>query len=191
MNYSKDELRKITSEEIAALPDGYITSSDNGLLLRVTSLKEFNAARCIMMYCSVKREPDTRAIAKAALSMGKTVAFPFCHRGGIMHARSVRSLDELRPAILGIPAPPETAPAISPSDLELVFVPALAYDKSGYRLGYGGGYYDRYLRDITSFTVGLARERLMKEVLPREPHDIAVECVLTECGIQSGIPKRE
>ena len=185
MSYCKSELRKQITEEIAALPDEYIAASDNGLLLRVTSLKEYITARNIMIYCSVKREPDTRAIANAALAMGKTIAFPYCFRGGIMRAHVVSSLDELRPAMLGIPAPPDTAPVIKPEDLDLVIVPALTYDKSGYRLGYGGGYYDRYLYGIPAFTVGLARSRLLKDKLPREPHDIAVKCLVTECLVEN------
>ena len=182
MNYSKPELRKKMIDAIAALPDDYIAASDNGLLLRMTSLYEFAASRNIMMYYSVKREPDTLRIAEAALSLGKVIAFPFCYRGGIMQARIVNSLSELRPAILGIPAPPDDAPVIAPEELELVITPALTYDRSGHRLGYGGGYYDRYLHGIGAYTVGLARERLITDELPREPHDVAVKCVLTECG---------
>ena len=162
------------------MPDDYVSASDNGLLSQVISMREFSAAGNIMIYCSVEKEPDTREIAEAALSMGKTVAFPLCSRGGIMQARTVQSLRELRPAMLGIPAPPESAPVIRPEELELVIVPALAYDRSGYRLGYGGGYYDRYLSGTTAYTVGLARERLIRDELPREWFDIAVKCLVTE-----------
>ena len=183
MNKLKAELRRQIKEEIAALPGDYISASDNGLLLRITTMTEFSAARNIMIYFSVEKEPDTREIAKNALSTGKTVAFPYCYRGGIMQARIVKSLDELRPAMLGIPAPPVTAPIIEPEYLDLVIVPALTYDRSGYRLGYGGGYYDRYLHELPVYTVGMARERLMKDELPRESHDIAVKCLVTECGI--------
>ena len=176
----KTELRKRVLEEIATLPDSYFADSDARLLLRVTSLSEFVAAKTIMMYCSVKNEPGTLGIAEAALSAGKTVAFPCCYRGGIMEARSVSCLSQLRPAVLGIPAPPGDAPLIASNKLELIIVPALAFDKAGYRLGYGGGYYDRYLRSVNAITVGLARERLIREKLPAEPHDIAVNLVITE-----------
>ena len=97
-----------------------------------------------------------------------------------MEARVVRSLDELAPSMLGIPAPPDTAKLLAPEELDLIFVPALAYDAFGYRIGYGGGYYDRYLHDLSAYTVGLARERLLREILPVEPHDIAVKCVIME-----------
>ena len=180
MNNIKVELRKKIREKIAALPDDYIAASDNGLLLRVTTLKEFIAARNIMIYCSVEREPATWEIIKAAMSMGKTVALPLCYRGGVMDARAISDLADLRPAMLGIPAPPDTAPVIAPEELDLIIVPALMFDMSGYRLGYGGGYYDRYLSGTGAFTVGLARERLITDTLPREPHDIAVKCLVTE-----------
>ena len=180
MIFDKAELRKVLRERIALLPGNYITKSNTALSLRVTLMPEFSVARNIMMYYSVEREPDTLEIAKIALSKGKTVAFPFCYRGGIMQARIVNSLSQLKPAMLGIPAPPENAPVIAPEDLDLVIVPALTYDKDGFRLGYGGGYYDRYLYEINALTIGLARERLIMDRLPRERHDIAVNRVITE-----------
>ena len=165
------------------MPDDYIAASNAGILLRITSLEEYTSARNIMLYHSVGREPDTLELAKAALSAGKTVAFPYCFKGGFMQARIVENLDELRPAMLGIPAPPDTAPVIAPQELDIIIVPALTYDRAGYRLGYGGGYYDRYLSGIPAITVGPARQRLMKYVLPEEPHDIAVKIVATENAV--------
>jgi len=182
---SKTELRRQVTEEIAALPDDYVFGSDKGLFHNATSLKEFLDARNIMIYHSVKREPDTLELAKTALQMGKTVAFPHCIGGGVMHALVVKSLKELEPGMLGIPAPPKTAPLIAPDELDLIFVPALTFDLAGHRLGYGGGYYDRFLSGIPAFTVGMARERLLRRVLTTEPHDIAVKCVITEFGIRN------
>jgi len=176
----KTELRKQIGMEIAALPEDYIADSDWGIFLRVLSLKIFLDARNIMIYHSIKREPDTLEIAKAALFKGKTVAFPYCYKGGIMDARVVDSLDVLKPAMLGIPAPPDTARIIAPEELELIIVPALTYDLTGNRIGYGGGYYDRYLHGIPAMTVGITRERLIRRELPVEQHDIAVKCVVTE-----------
>ena len=176
----KNELRERLRDEISALSDEYIAISDKGLLLNVVSTSEFIAARNIMLYSSIDREPYTHEIAKTALRMGKTVAFPYCYRGGIMHAHIVNSLDDLYPAMLGIPAPRPDSPMIGPGELDFIIVPALTFDGEGFRLGYGGGYYDRYLSGLPAYTVGLARERLIKAELPREPHDIAVKCVTTE-----------
>ena len=179
----KNNLRVQMLDEIASLPDDYIAASDSGIFIQVTTQKEFMEARNIMLYHSVKREPDTLKIAKLAFSMGKTVSFPQCLKNGIMHARAVHSLDELVPAVLGIPAPSETARLIEPSELDLIIVPAITYDRAGYRLGYGGGYYDRYLTVTAAFKLGLARERVIQDELPVEPHDIAVNAVTTELGV--------
>jgi len=177
----KDVLRKRLSEDIALLPVDYLIESNNGIFKRVTELKEFMKARTVMTYYSVKREPDTLKIAKYAMVEGKTVAFPKCYGGGVMEARAVSNFDELKPAVLGIPAPSDNSPVIPHEALDIIIVPALAYDINGYRLGYGGGYYDRYLKGINAFTVGLTRERLMQTGHPVDFHDIAVKCVITEC----------
>ena len=176
----KNELRKILGEEIAALPDDYIAASDEGIFNRVISFRKFLSARNIMIYYSVKKEPATQKIAQTALSLGKTVAFPLCYKGGLMQAHVVSSLSELEPSMLGIPAPHDDAPVLSSEEFDLIIVPALTYDSKGFRLGYGGGYYDRYLRAIPAFTLGITRERLLRDELPVEPHDIPVKCVITE-----------
>ena len=185
LSAQKIKLRNTLRAEIAALPDEYISESNRKLYSQVISLNEFSDARNIMIYHSVEREPDTLLIIKTALSAGKTVSLPYCLRGGIMQARIVHSLSELEPAMLGIPSPTSQAPVIAPDKLDLVIVPALTYDREGYRLGYGGGYYDRFLAGVFAHTVGLARELLIKQKLPREPHDIAVKYVVTEFGISN------
>jgi len=185
MNVQSDKkrLRGQIGAEIEALPETYIAESDNGIFINMVSLGEFTGARKIMIYHSVGREPDTLRIANAALELGKTVAFPYCYRGGIMQAKVAKGLDELLPAMLGIPAPPETAPGISPEEIDLIIVPALTFARSGHRLGYGGGYYDRYLDGLSVTTAGLARQRLLADALPTEPHDIAVGLLITENGV--------
>jgi 5-formyltetrahydrofolate cyclo-ligase len=84
---------------------------------------------------------------------------------------------QLRPGRFGIPEPPEGAPTIE--DPEWAVVPGIAFDRDGFRLGRGGGYYDRWLLGRTIRTVGLCRpERLVPE-LPRDPWDIPVQTVIT------------
>jgi len=176
----KHELRRQVRAMICNLPDDYIVESDSGLYRGVTSLPEFIQAQTVMFYYSVDREPRTLDIVNAAFALGKTVAFPYCYMGGRMEARAVQSLDELVPAMLKIPAPTDASAVIAPEEIDLVIVPALTYDTDGFRLGYGGGYYDRYLSGLRAVTVGLARERLFWDKLPREEHDIPVKCLITE-----------
>jgi len=180
IEHIKSQLRKTVREDIASLPGEYIAHSNEGILRRVLALDEYAKAKHIMLYHSIDREPDTIALARHALKSGKKVAFPFCYKGGIMQAHEVSSLSVMKPAMLGIPAPPENSPVISPELFDLIIVPALSYDKDGYRLGYGGGYYDRYLCNLSAYTVGITRQRLLRNDVPKEPHDVAVHCLVTE-----------
>ena len=180
MSTVKAELRGVVRGQIGELSQEYIDSSNLGIFQNMTALPEFKSAETLMIYYSVDREPDTVRIAARALELGKRVAFPYCCRGGIMDARLVLSLDELKPAMLGIPAPADDAPVIGPDEIDLIIVPALTYDSRGFRLGYGGGYYDRYLPQTRAFMVGVARESLLRDALPHEPHDVSVDCLVTE-----------
>ena len=182
IHVAKAQLRKSIREEISALSDEYITASNNGIIHNVKTLEAFSAARSIFFYYSIEKEPATLELAQFAMALGKTVAFPLCYRDGVMDARIVSSFADFSTtvSVIGIPSPPLSAPIIPPQELDLVFVPALAYDYRGFRLGLGGGYYDRYLSGLSAYTVGLARARIIKDELPAEPHDIPVKCIVSE-----------
>lgn len=101
---------------------------------------------------------------------------------GMMQARAVRSLEELAPAgPYGIPEPPAGAPEVPPQRLALCVLPCLAAAPDGTRLGYGGGYYDRFLPlACNAVKIALCRAVLLEPVLPRECHDVRADFVLTE-----------
>ena len=86
-------------------------------------------------------------------------------------------------SVVPIPEPDAEAPRLEPEDGELILVPALAFDLKGFRLGQGGGYYDRFLSAHALFSVGLARDALLLEEVPREDHDCGVSCLVTESRI--------
>lgn len=101
-------------------------------------------------------------------------AFPRCARLGEMYFHIVKqpSLD-LRPAALGIPAPASELPLVPPAAFDLVLVPGIAFTREGARLGYGGGYYDRYLPRCAKATwVATAYAEQLLATLPTEAHDI-------------------
>lgn len=178
----KKSFRRDVLLEIDSLPPEYIALSDDGLRKNFLSLPEFEKADTIFAYISMGREPDTVHIIKAALAMGKTVALPVSFSGGIMEPRIIHSLSELVPGKFGILSPPDNAPVLKEEDIDLVIVPAVTFDRSGFRLGRGGGYYDRFLARSSAFTVGLGREALIRPV-PLEPHDMSVNCLVTEAGV--------
>lgn len=180
MNPEKKALRKKLIEQSEALPAGYLAESDKGIFEIITNLPEFKNAQTIFSYYSLGWEPDTVRLLQHALLLGKTVALPVCFKGGIMEARAITSLGELSESWYHLMEPLDSTHILQPDALDFIVVPALAFDLEGYRLGRGGGYYDRFLSKTQAFTAGITRERLIYEVLPREAHDIPVRCVVTE-----------
>ena len=104
-----------------------------------------------------------------------------------MSYRAVSSLDELAPAAYGIPEPPEDAPVYDPakdSGSAICFVPGLVYDRMGYRVGYGKGFYDRYLSAFSGCKIGVVYSDYILKSVPRGRFDVKVDILLTEKGVK-------
>jgi 5-formyltetrahydrofolate cyclo-ligase len=180
----KKNLRALRFAAIGALSADYVAKSDAGILANLISLPEFVRAGTIFAYYSVNREPDTRGIIDYALGAGKRVVLPVSLSGGIMKAVEIWDTASLVPGFGGIPEPADTGPEIRREELDFIIVPAVSYSRDGYRLGYGGGYYDRFLPGISAFAAGLAREELLLDAVPVEKHDAAVACLVTEAYVR-------
>ena len=125
---------------------------------------------------------------------GKRLAVPVARPGGRMVAAQIRNPDRdlRRSGLLGIPVPGHPLRRISPDRLDLVVVPGLAFDPSGYRLGRGKGYFDRYLCRIPRRVprVGLAFQFQVVPQVPVDPHDQSVNVVITEKRIYENPHRR-
>lgn len=183
MSEDKKLFRAAVMEKTAALTEEYIQKSNLGIFENFISLDEYKNASVIFAYISEKREPDTVKIITHALSSGKRVALPISRPGGIMEPRLIESLDELVTGMYGIPAPPESSPSVLDADIDLIIVPAVTFASDGYRMGRGGGYYDRFLSSSKAFSVGLGREELIMPV-PVQSHDMRVNCLVTEASVR-------
>lgn len=170
------EKKEALRREAAALP----RMDEPELVERFLALPQLERADTVMLFCGVGRELDTMPVLEELLARGKHAAFPVCLPGRRMEAREVSSPEQLVPGIFGIPAPGEDCPAVDKKDINLVLVPCLMCDREGYRLGYGGGYYDRWLADFEGDTVCICPEERMVECLPRDEFDIPVKLVLTQ-----------
>ncbi len=176
----KAELRKRKGEELAALPESYIKSSDELIAKKLFAMPEYAAAERVFAYYSVGREVSTLEIIEHTLSCGKQLALPVCEAKGKMYFVLVNSLSELKSGRYGIPEPPEDGETVTPTTDDIIIVPALCADKSNNRLGHGAGYYDRFLSQTECFSVCLCRARLLEDELPAEPTDVKVSAVITE-----------
>ncbi len=180
----KKALRKEYSEKRAALDREYKKKLDEKIIDRFMSLATYRYAHTLLLYYPVKGEIDVRRLITSALASGKRVALPRCEsKDSIMHFHYINSLDELCEGRFDIMEPSETAELFTPDNLCgpcAVIIPALAYDRSGYRLGYGKGFYDRYFGRSDISTVGLIYSDFLTDKLPHGRYDIAVDLLVSE-----------
>ena len=140
----------------------------------------YRDAACIFCYVSTSDEIGTAAILEQALTDGKPLCVPLCGKDGSMTARKITALSELRTGHYGILEPSDTAPEIAPENIDLILAPALSCDRKGYRLGYGGGYYDRFLSRTNAVCAALCASQRMSATLPREVFDRRCHYIITE-----------
>lgn len=149
--------------------------------LQASSL--FTQARTVLGTFSTRQEPDLSPLFKA--ESDKVWGFPRCQdRGLIWHAWS--SEDPLQVGAYGIREPHPELPILSPEPVDLILVPAIACDLQGYRLGYGGGFYDRLLSHPAwqaKPTIGIVFESARLAALPVDPWDQPLGMVCTEAGL--------
>lgn len=179
----KRELRKILKALAAGLEPEYCRRADREILERIRSMEEYRKARTVFCYVGTEREIDTMPVILDALGRGKRVGVPKCISRGIMEVYEITGPESLVPGSYGIQEPSESCPLMRPEEIDLALVPCMACTGDGYRLGYGGGYYDRYLGRIKGMRAALCRGRLMRETVPAEEHDIRMDAVISEDGI--------
>ena len=179
---TKAKLRGEIARAVAALPPEYCRAADAAICRHVAEHPLFRSAKTVFCYVGTAREIDTLPILAAALAAGKTLAVPLCTGKGIMEARQIRSLNDLVPGRYGISEPLPACPLVAPEALDLALVPCCSGSRSGLRLGYGGGFYDRYLAMTACPAVMLCRERLVREDIPTERHDRRMDLLITESG---------
>ena len=178
MSEEKSALRLRVRRQISELEERYISSSDRGIMQNVLDLAEFISATRVFAYAAMGRECATAGLIRSAVSAGKAVGLPRAlGRGRMVFARYA---GELATGRYGIPEPPAEAEALLPGRGDALIVPALCCDEAGYRLGQGGGYYDRLLAGCRAVSICLCRERLLRKKIPREWNDLAVDIVVTE-----------
>lgn len=150
---------------------------------RCAALPEFRAARMVHVYVSaVNNEVPTLGLIRILFDDAKTVVVPRCGPGkfSLQHFR-LDSLHALKPSRFGL-LEPECVPGdeVAPAELDIIIVPLLAFDRSGARLGFGGGYYDSLFRCAECPKVGLAYSFQEVSAIPVEPHDEMLDLVVTE-----------
>lgn len=179
----KEDLRTAFLQKRAALSLDEKKILDEKITARLTGLSVFRGASALLLYVPVRGEIDILPLVRAAREAGIRVAFPVCREESRMEFRILEPGAKMVAGKYGIPVPPEGAPLCLPDRRTLCVVPGLAFDRSGYRIGYGKGYYDRFLAGFPGVSVGLSYEKWLLPTLPRGEHDLPATCVVTENGV--------
>jgi len=160
---------------------------DTGLIERLLGHDLYQNCKRIFLFASAGYEINTHKLIDIAFQQGKIVALPKCLAGGVMNFyRFSGELEEGKFHILE----PVGDEILYPERNDLMIVPGLAFDECGYRIGQGGGYYDRYLADHLCTCIGLCREQFLMKEIPISWNDIPVDFVITEDAVYNCINKR-
>lgn len=177
----KAALRRQVRLTLECLSPEAVRRGDDALFAAFSALPQVEAASTLFAFWGIPgREPDTGRLIRALTARGKRVGLPRMLPGRQMEVRLYEPDRPLVPASFGILEPLADAPLLARPDIDLALVPAVCYDRSGFRLGFGGGYYDRWLSGFSGFTVGLCRDCVLQDRVPTEDHDCQVDLLLTE-----------
>ena len=172
----KKTLRKETIAAMKGLPESVKAEADSQLTQRFIQLPAFQEAKTLATYLSMGHEFSTASLIQAALQLGKRVCVPRTYPQGRMEFVEYDP-DILEKTRFGLLEPNERGQVVDKSEIDLIHVPGLVFQSKGYRIGYGGGYYDRYLADFTGKTVSTIYSIQQKEFQP-DTFDQAVQEVL-------------
>ena len=175
----KERIRNEIRMRTASLTEAYTSKASREITEQVLALPQWREAKTVMAYVSLPGEPDTGELIRSALKAGKTLLLPRCLDGQRMEALPVSDPGELVPGRLGIPEPPAAENGTAPEP-DLILVPCVSASPTGNRLGHGAGYYDRFLENISAFTVCLCFRALMSIQLPADATDIPMDLVVMD-----------
>lgn len=180
---NKEILRKRFLEKRRALTKDEVSTSSMSVCKRVLESNWYKAADTVLAYMPIGKEVDILPILKQGLADGKSVYLPKV-QGKEMTFYKLEDLDALCSGVFGIPEPKDTTPL--PSRKGLMIVPGIVFSKAGFRIGYGGGYYDRYLQRAHQFvTVGVCYKLQLSDAIFPDVFDKQLDFVIAENEVYS------
>lgn len=155
---------------------------DSAILRRLLSLRQYQQASLVLTYVSTPIEVDTHQLIRQAFADGKRVGVPRCIDGTrLMEFYEIGSMEDLEKRTFGVLEPiPERCQLLTDFSKSICVVPALLYDLSGYRIGYGGGYYDRFLAQYPGYKVGITYVKCIRRKVLHGRYDVPVSALVTE-----------
>ena len=179
----KNTLRGVLFQKRAEFSREERKGMDRDIAAGIIDSPLFKNASMLLIYAPLENEINLLPLAHVARKRGLSIAFPRCDKEtNTMQFYILPEGQKLSPGAYGIPEPPEDAPVCQPDERALCIVPALSYDLSGNRIGYGKGYYDRYLATFPGVKIGATYAAILLKNVPTEAHDLPVDWIFTERG---------
>lgn len=186
-NHELNERKKLIRSKIAQrnkeLNKSYTDIADRNIKEFIVNSEEYRKSNIIFCFVSSKNEVNTIPIIEDALGKGKKVGVPRCIGKGIMEVYNINSLNDLEVGKYNILEPKEYCNRVDPDEIQMAIIPCVTCNYKGHRLGHGGGYYDRYLKNLSAKMVIICRDKITYEEIPLDEHDININILITEKGI--------
>ena len=146
---------------------------------RLCALEAYANAQCVMAYMAARGELSLAPVIEDLLGRGCMLALPRCEAPGVMTARRVTDIAQLVQGAYGLWEPDVSCEVLCPEQMDLILVPGTAFDRSGGRIGQGGGYYDRFLPGMRALRVGICHGFALLDSLPMYAHDQRMDMIIT------------
>lgn len=182
----KQELRKVILEKRSQLSVEGRKEKSKKIQESILRREDYKRAECVFVYISIGAEVETKELIKQAWKDGKTVAVPQTAKGRRMYFLPITSFDALQKSKFGMYEPSGSEEEkLIPQKNDLFLAPGVVFDRKKNRMGYGGGYYDRYFAEHRNIRkIGLAFQmQVQEETLPMEETDIPLDEIITENGV--------
>ena len=182
----KGELTRVALTKRSALDESQRREKNKSILKNILALSEFEYASTIMAYLDFRGEVETRELAAEILNRGKRLVVPLCNNDNLIPCL-INNLDQdIHAGTWGILEPrKDRLRPLPPLEIDLVMVPGLAFDYQGNRLGYGRGYYDRFLPQLKEgvLAAGLCFTCQLVDRIPTDEYDFKMDILITENGV--------
>ena len=185
----KNQLRQAMALAEQRLPARYREAADRRMTDLLTAMPEYQSAGTVFCFVGAPPEIDTTHLLADVLQQGKRLCVPAPSTSSPGGLRLAACPEDLHPGPGGIPSQPVPGAELSPDEVDFAILPCLTCSRDGRRLGWGSGFYDRFLAQYRSAAVLLCRERMIRAEIPVDLHDLPVHWVLTEGGLyEDGVP---
>lgn len=180
----KSHLRKQILEQRRALPPDAVEARSQSVIGQLRRTAMFQQAEAVLSYLSFDNEVATANLISELLAGDRAVFVPRCVKGGLLRWSRLRRNTVLQVSKFGI-MEPAFADEIwaAGAGTSLVLAPGIAFGREGQRLGYGGGYFDRFLQGFDGYAVGLAYDFQVLPELPEQAHDRRLDAVISESRV--------